>query len=95
MVQNIQFASEVRKLYHFIEGGDNKPNNHKKYVYTDGTNESENKVVKLIKDKRLHQVYKIYQKISKRGVDDDNYMILELRIYPLFVIKYIKFDNSC
>jgi len=81
-------ASEARKLFHFIEGGDNETKQSQKenmfIQMCEGLHESEAEVVIAAKDKRLHQVYKGLSKdVVKEAFGwDDNYMIPEPEVYP-------------
>ena len=81
-------ASEAKKLYHFIEGGDNETKQSRKenmfIQMCEGLHESEAKLLIAAKDKRLHQVYKGLSKdVVKEAFGwDDNYMIPEPEVYP-------------
>ena len=95
-----------RKLFHFIEGGDNETKQSQKenmfIQMCEGLHESENRSCYCIaKDKRLHQVYKGLSKdVVKEGTLnwDDNYMIPEPEVYPQDQVRtsiYKTLDNSC
>tara|TARA_Y100001937_G_scaffold120224_1_gene177157 strand:+ start:291 stop:806 length:516 start_codon:yes stop_codon:yes gene_type:complete len=81
-------TSEARKLFHFIEGGDNETKQSQKenmfIQMCEGLHESEAKVVVAAKDKRLHQVYKGLSKdVVKEAFGwDDNFMIPKPEVYP-------------
>ena len=57
-----RLATEAKKLYHFIKGGDNDtPQFKKEQMFVqmlEGLHESEAKLLIAAKDKKLHQVYK-------------------------------------
>ena len=57
-----RLATEAKKLYHFIKGGDNTtPRTKKETMFIqmlEGLHESEAKMLVAAKDKKLHQVYK-------------------------------------
>ena len=81
-------ASEAKKLFHFIEGGDNETKQSQKenmfIQMCEGLHESEAEVVIAAKDKRLHQVYKGLSKdVVKEAFGwDDNFMIPAPEEYP-------------
>ena len=60
--EHTRLASEARKLYRFVRGGDNEINQmtrEKIFIQMlEGLHESEAKLVINAKDKKLHQVYK-------------------------------------
>ena len=60
--EHTRLASEARKLYRFVRGGDNEINQitrEKIFIQMlEGLHESEAKLVVNAKDKKLHQVYK-------------------------------------
>ena len=57
-----RLATEAKKLYHFIKGGDNVTAKTKKenmfIQMLEGLHESEAKLIVAAKDKKLHQIYK-------------------------------------
>ena len=73
-------ASEAKKLYHFIEGGDNETKQSRKenmfIQMCEGLHESEAKLLIAAKDKRLHQVYKGLSKeeeSTNKEIQDDSF----------------------
>jgi|TARA_B100000424_G_scaffold88863_1_gene66508 hypothetical protein len=60
--EHTRLASEAKKLYHYIKGGDNDTPKYKKELMfvqlLEGLHETEAKLVINAKDKKLHQVYK-------------------------------------
>jgi hypothetical protein len=60
--EHTRLASEAKKLYHYIKGGDNNTPKYKKELMfvqlLEGLHETEAKLVINAKDKKLHQVYK-------------------------------------
>tara|TARA_B100000900_G_scaffold52207_1_gene38517 strand:+ start:1278 stop:1778 length:501 start_codon:yes stop_codon:yes gene_type:complete len=57
-----RLATEAKKLYHFIKGGDGTtPRTKKEAMFIqmlEGLHESEAKLIVAAKDKKLHQIYK-------------------------------------
>ena len=71
-------ATEAKKLWHFIEGADNRTKQHRKeamfFQLLESLHESEAKLLCDAKDKKLHQVYKgLSSNVVKEafGWDDD------------------------
>ena len=60
--EHTRLATEARKLFHFIRGGDNiTPQFKKEQMFVqmlEGLHESEAELVVNAKDKKLHQIYK-------------------------------------
>ena len=60
--EHTRLATEAKKLYHYIKGGDNDTPQYKKELMfiqlLEGLHESEAKLIISAKDKKLHQVYK-------------------------------------
>ena len=60
--EHTRLASEEKKLYHYIKGGDNDTPQYKKELMfiqlLEGLHETEAKLVINAKDKKLHQIYK-------------------------------------
>ena len=60
--EHTRLASEAKKLYHYIKGGDNDTPKYKKELMfvqlLEGLHETEAKLVINAKDKKLHQIYK-------------------------------------
>ena len=60
--EHTRLASEAKKLYHYIKGGDNDTPKYKKELMfvqlLEGLHETEAKLIVNAKDKKLHQVYK-------------------------------------
>ena len=60
--EHTRLASEAKKLYHYIKGGDNDTPKYKKDLMfvqlLEGLHETEAKLIINAKDKKLHQVYK-------------------------------------
>ena len=60
--EHTRLASEAKKLYHYIKGGDNDTPQYKKELMfiqlLEGLHETEAKLVINSKDKKLHQIYK-------------------------------------
>ena len=60
--EHTRLASEAKKLYHYIKGGDNDTPKYKKELMfvqlLEGLHETEAKLIINAKDKKLHQVYK-------------------------------------
>ena len=60
--EHTRLASEAKKLYHYIKGGDNATPKYKKELMfvqlLEGLHETEAKLIINAKDKKLHQVYK-------------------------------------
>tara|TARA_A100001388_G_C28682071_1_gene456861 strand:- start:191 stop:700 length:510 start_codon:yes stop_codon:yes gene_type:complete len=81
-------AQEAKKLWRFIEGGDNVTKQHQKenmfFQMLEGLHESEAKLLVNAKDKKLHQVYKgLSAAVVKEAFGwDDNFMIPEPDVYP-------------
>ena len=81
-------ASEARKLYNFVEGGNGALTKNKREMMfvqmLEGLHESEAAVLVAAKDKKLHQVYKGLSKnvVVEAFNWDDNYMVIEHDQYP-------------
>lgn len=79
--EHTRLASESRKLWHFIEGGDNATPLFKKenmfIQMLEGLHETEAELVVNAKDKRLHQVYKgLSDKVVKEAFNwNDEYKL--------------------
>lgn len=79
--EHTRLASESRKLWHFIEGGDNTTPLFKKenmfIQMLEGLHETEAELVVNAKDKRLHQVYKgLSDKVVKEAFNwNDEYKL--------------------
>ena len=77
----------MKKLFRFIEGGDNQTPQFKKeqmfIQMLEGLHESEAELLVNAKDKKLHQVYKgLSTNVVQEAFDwDDNYMVVANR-YP-------------
>ena len=60
--EHTRLASEAKKLYHYIKGGDNDTPQYKKELMfiqlLEGLHETEAQLVINAKDKKLHQIYK-------------------------------------
>ena len=81
-------AYEARKLYHFLEGGNNDINQNKRETMfvqmLEGLHESEADVLVAAKDKRLHQIYKgLSAPVVKEAFNwTDEYMLDDHAVYP-------------
>ena len=81
---------EVRKLYHFIEGGNRTISQNKResmfVQMLEGLHESEAAVLVAAKDKKLHQLYKgLSAPVVKEAFHwNDEYMVIEddHHVYP-------------
>ena len=79
---------EARKLYHYIEGGNNQLTQNKREMMfvqlLEGLHPNEAEIVVAAKDKVLHQKYKgLSDNVVKEAFDwDDNYMVIEHEMYP-------------
>ena len=79
---------ESRKLYHFIEGGNNKLTQNKResmfVQMLEGLHPDEADILVAAKDKILHQKYKgLSVNVVKEAFDwDDDYMVIEHEMYP-------------
>ena len=79
---------EARKLYHFIEGGDNLIHQNKResmfVQMLEGLHPDEADILVAAKDKMLHQKYKgLSDNVVKEAFAwDDNYMVVEHAMYP-------------
>ena len=79
---------EARKLYHYIEGGNNQLSQTKREMMfvqlLEGLHPNEAEIVVAAKDKVLHQKYKgLSDNVVKEAFDwDDNYMVIEHEMYP-------------
>ncbi len=80
---------EVRKLYHYIEGGNPKLSQNKResmfVQMLEGLHPAEADVIVAAKDKILHQKYKgLSVNVVKEAFDwDDNFMLIEHETYPV------------
>ena len=81
-------AQEAKKLWHFIEGADNRTKQHQKenmfFQMLEGLHENEAKLLVAAKDKKLHQHYKgLSAAVVKEAFGwNDNFMIPEPDRYP-------------
>ena len=81
-------AYEVRKLYHFIEGGNHTISQNKResmfVQMLEGLHPDEADVLVAAKDKILHQKYKgLSINVVREAFDwDDNFMLIEHETYP-------------
>ena len=79
---------EARKLYHYIEGGNNQLTQNKREMMfvqlLEGLHPDEAEIVVAAKDKVLHQKYKgLSDNVVKEAFAwDDNYMVVEHAMYP-------------
>ena len=79
---------EARKLYHYIEGGNNQLSQTKREMMfvqlLEGLHPDEAEIVVAAKDKVLHQKYKgLSVNVVKEAFDwDDDYMVIEHEMYP-------------
>ena len=79
---------EARKLYHYIEGGNNQLTQNKREMMfvqlLEGLHPNEAEVIVAAKDKVLHQKFKgLSVNVVKEAFDwDDNYMVIEHEMYP-------------
>ena len=79
---------EARKLYHYIEGGNNQLTQNKREMMfvqlLEGLHPNEAEIVVAAKDKVLHQKYKgLSDNVVKEAFAwDDNYMVVEHEMYP-------------
>jgi len=79
---------EVRKLYHFIEGGNSTISQNKResmfVQMLEGLHPDEADILVAAKDKILHQKYKgLSVNVVKEAFDwDDNYMKIDHETYP-------------
>ena len=75
-------SQQVKKIFRFIEGGDNQTPQFKKeqmfIQMLEGLHESEAELLINAKDKKLHQVYKgLSTNVVQEAFDwDDNYMVI-------------------
>ena len=86
--EHTSLSYESRKLYHFINGGDNQITQNKREAMfvqmLEGLHESEAAVLVAAKDKKLHQMYKGLSKnvVVEAFNWDDNFMVIEHDQYP-------------
>ena len=88
--EHTRLAHEARKLFHFIEGGNNQITQNKResmfVQLLEGLHESEADVLVAAKDKKLHQVYKGLSKnvVMEAFNWNDDFMIIEddHHVYP-------------
>ena len=86
--EHTRLATEAKKLYRYIRGGDNvTPQFKKEQMFIqllEGLHESEAKLVCNIKDKKLHQVYKgLSANVVREAFEwDEKFMLVNLDIYP-------------
>ena len=79
---------EARKLYHYIEGGNNQLSQTKREMMfvqlLEGLHPNEAEVIVAAKDKVLHQKFKgLSVNVVKEAFDwDDDYMVIEHEMYP-------------
>ena len=79
---------EARKLYHYIEGGNNQLSQSKREMMfvqlLEGLHPDEAEIIVAAKDKVLHQKYKgLSVNVVKEAFDwDDDYMVIEHEMYP-------------
>ena len=86
--EHTSLSYEARKLYHFIEGGDNLIHQNKResmfVQMLEGLHPDEADILVAAKDKMLHQKYKgLSANVVKEAFSwDDNYMLVEHETYP-------------
>ena len=86
--EHTSLSYEARKLYHFIEGGDNLIHQNKResmfVQMLEGLHPDEADILVAAKDKMLHQKYKgLSANVVKEAFAwDDNYMVVEHEMYP-------------
>ena len=86
--EHTSLSYESRKLFHFIEGGNNQITQNKResmfVQLLEGLHESEADVLVAAKDKILHQKYKgLSLNVVREAFDwDDNFMLIEHETYP-------------
>ena len=86
--EHTRLATEAKKLYRFIRGGDNATPQFKKeqmfLQLLEGLHISEAKLICDAKDKRLHQTYKgLSANVVREAFGwDENFMQMDLDAYP-------------
>jgi hypothetical protein len=86
--EHTQLHQEVRKLYHFIKGGNPKLSQNKREVMfvqmLEGLHADEAVLLVAAKDKKLHRQYKgLSDNVVKEAFDwDDDYVRIEQSDYP-------------
>ena len=86
--EHTNLSYESRKLFHFIEGGNNQITQNKResmfVQLLEGLHESEADVLVAAKDKRLHQIYKgLSAPVVKEAFNwTDEYMLDDHAVYP-------------
>ena len=86
--EHTQLHQEVRKLYHFIKGGNPKLSQNKREVMfvqmLEGLHADEAVLLVAAKDKKLHRQYKgLSDNVVKEAFDwDDDYIRIEHATYP-------------
>ena len=86
--EHTQLHQEVRKLYHFIKGGNPKLSQNKREVMfvqmLEGLHADEAVLLVAAKDKKLHRQYKgLSDNVVKEAFDwDDDYVRIEHAQYP-------------
>ena len=86
--EHTQLSHEVRKLYHFIKGGNPALNQNKREMMfvqmLEGLHKDEAELLVAAKDKTLHRKYKgLSDNVVKEAFDwDDDYIRIEQADYP-------------
>ena len=86
--EHTRLATEAKKLYRYIRGGDNvTPQFKKEQMFIqllEGLHESEAKLICNIKDKKLHQVYKgLSASVVQEAFGwDEDFMLIDFNTYP-------------
>ena len=86
--EHTRLATEAKKLYRYIRGGDNvTPQFKKEQMFIqllEGLHVSEAKLICDVKDKKLHQTYKgLSANVVREAFGwDENFMQIDLNAYP-------------
>ena len=86
--EHTRLATEAKKLYRYIRGGDNvTPQFKKEQMFIqllEGLHVSEAKLICDVKDKKLHQTYKgLSANVVREAFDwDEKFMQIDLNAYP-------------
>ena len=86
--EHTRLATEAKKLYRYIRGGDSvTPRFRLEQMFIqllEGLHESEAKLICDAKDKRLHQVYKgLSAHVVREAFGwDENFMLIDFNTYP-------------
>ena len=86
--EHTRLATEAKKLYRYIRGGDNvTPQFKKEQMFIqllEGLHVSEAKLICDVKDKKLHQTYKgLSANVVREAFGwDENFMQIDLNTYP-------------